>query len=42
VNGERLVESILSARLEILEDAGHLYPTDAREAAHTVLRFLLG
>ena len=28
--------------MEILEDAGHLYPTDAPEAAHTVLRFLLG
>jgi pimeloyl-ACP methyl ester carboxylesterase len=42
VNGERLVESIPSARLELLEDAGHLYPTDAPEAAHTVLHFLLG
>jgi pimeloyl-ACP methyl ester carboxylesterase len=41
-NGELLVESIPNARLEILEDAGHLYPTDAPEAAHTVLRFLLG
>jgi 3-oxoadipate enol-lactonase len=41
-NGERLVESIPNAHLEILEDAGHLYPTDAPEAAHTALRFLLG
>jgi 3-oxoadipate enol-lactonase len=41
-NGRLLAESISGARLEVLEDAGHLYVTDAPEAARTVLRFLLG
>jgi 3-oxoadipate enol-lactonase len=42
VNGERLAASIPGAAFEVLEDAGHLYPTDVPDAAHTVLRFLLG
>jgi 3-oxoadipate enol-lactonase len=41
-NGRRLADLIPHARLEVLEDAGHLYPTDAPDAAHAVLRFLLG
>jgi pimeloyl-ACP methyl ester carboxylesterase len=39
-NGELLAEAIPGARLEVLEGAGHIYPTDAPEADRTVLRFL--
>ena len=39
-NGRRLAEAIPQARLQILEGAGHLYPTDAPEADRDVLRFL--
>jgi pimeloyl-ACP methyl ester carboxylesterase len=42
VNGQRLADSIPGARFEVLDDAGHLYPTDVPDAARTVLRFLLG
>jgi len=41
-NGRLLAESIPGARLAVLEDAGHLYPTDAPKAARKVARFLLG
>jgi len=40
VNGEMLAASIPGARLEVLEGAGHLYPTDAPQADREVLRFL--
>ena len=39
-NGRRLAEAIPDAQLQILEGAGHLYPTDAPEADRDVLRFL--
>jgi pimeloyl-ACP methyl ester carboxylesterase len=39
-NGQRLADAIPGAELEVLEGAGHLYPTDAPEADRTVLRFL--
>jgi pimeloyl-ACP methyl ester carboxylesterase len=42
VNGERLAGSIPGARFEVLDDAGHLYPTDSPEAARVVLRFVRG
>ena len=41
-NGRVLADSIPGARLEVLEGAGHLYPTDEPEADRRVLRFLLG
>jgi pimeloyl-ACP methyl ester carboxylesterase len=41
-NGLLLAASIPGARLQVLEGAGHLYPTDAPEADRKVLRFLLG
>jgi 3-oxoadipate enol-lactonase len=39
-NGRLLAEAIPGAHLEVLEAAGHLYPTDAPEADRLVLRFL--
>jgi pimeloyl-ACP methyl ester carboxylesterase len=39
-NGIRLAEAIAGARLEILEGAGHFYPTDAPRVDRLVLRFL--
>lgn len=39
-NGSRLAEALPDARLQILEGAGHLYPTDAPEADREVLDFL--
>jgi pimeloyl-ACP methyl ester carboxylesterase len=39
-NGELLADAIPGAELEVLERAGHMYPTDAPEADRTVLRFL--
>jgi pimeloyl-ACP methyl ester carboxylesterase len=39
-NGRLLADAIPGARLEVLEDAGHLYPTDAPQADREVLRFL--
>lgn len=39
-NGELLADAIPGAQLEVLEGAGHLYPTDAPEADRKVLRFL--
>ena len=41
-NGTRLAAALPDARLQILEGAGHLYPTDAPEADRDVLGFLLG
>ena len=41
-NGSRLAEALPDARLQILEGAGHLYPTDAPEADREVLDFLAG
>src|SRR5262245_32086369 len=39
-NGELLADSIPGAELDVLESAGHMYPTDAPAADRTVLRFL--
>jgi pimeloyl-ACP methyl ester carboxylesterase len=39
-NGELLADAIPGADLEVLEGAGHMYPTDAPHADRTVLRFL--
>jgi pimeloyl-ACP methyl ester carboxylesterase len=39
-NGYLLAEAIPGAQLEVLEGAGHLYPTDAPAADREVLRFL--
>jgi pimeloyl-ACP methyl ester carboxylesterase len=39
-NGYLLSETIPGARLEVLDGAGHMYPTDAPQADRLVLRFL--
>jgi 3-oxoadipate enol-lactonase len=41
-NGELLADRIRGAHLEVLEGAGHIYPTDAPQADRKVLRFLTG
>jgi 3-oxoadipate enol-lactonase len=41
-NGHLLADAIAGARLEVFDDAGHLYPTDAPQADRQVLRFLTG
>ncbi len=41
-NGRMLAEAIPGARLELLQGAGHIYPTDAPQADRKVLRFLTG
>ncbi len=40
-NGSRLADALPDARLQILEGAGHMYPTDAQEADRAALSFLL-
>ena len=40
-NAEILAERIPGARLRILEDAGHLYPTEEPDVDEEIARFFL-
>jgi pimeloyl-ACP methyl ester carboxylesterase len=42
VNGRRLADALPAARFHELDGAGHLYLTDAPDAADVVVRFLRG
>jgi pimeloyl-ACP methyl ester carboxylesterase len=39
-NGERLAERIPGARLRVLEDSGHLYPTEEPAVDEEIAAFL--
>jgi 3-oxoadipate enol-lactonase len=41
-NAHLIAERIAGARLRVLEEAGHLYPTEAPEADRAIARFLAG